>query len=86
MKQQSIATTETSSVTWENVDTWVRTQVQGFIQQVLEEEVTAFLGRQKSQRRDAVEAGGGYRNGHGNPRRLTLSCGTITVQRPRSRE
>jgi hypothetical protein len=34
MKQQSIATTETSSVTWENVDTWVRTQVQGLIQQV----------------------------------------------------
>ena len=85
MKQQSTATTETSSVTWENVDTWVRTQVQGFIQQVLEEEVTAFLGRQKSQRRGTVEAGGGYRNGHGNPRRLTLSCGTITVQRPRVR-
>ena len=63
MKQQSIATTETSSVTWENVDTWVRTHVQGFIQQVLEEEVTAFLGRQKSQRRGTVEAAGGYRNG-----------------------
>ena len=85
MEQQNIAATETSSVTWENMDTWVRAQVQGFIQQVLEEEVTAFLGRQKSQRRGAVEAAGGYRNGHGNPRRVTLSCGTITVQRPRIR-
>ena len=85
MEQQNIAATETSSVTWENMDTWVRAQVQGFIQQVLEEEVTAFLGRQKSQRRGAVAAAGGYRNGHGNPRRVTLSCGTITVQRPRIR-
>ncbi|MEP6888816.1 MAG: hypothetical protein ABI945_10930 [Nitrospirales bacterium] len=69
MKQQSIATTETSSVTWENVDTGGRTQVQGFIQQVLEEEVTAFLGRQQSRgaapsrRRVAIAMGMGTRGG-----------------------
>jgi putative transposase len=85
MKQQSIAGTETSSVTWENMEAWVRAHVQGFIQQVLEEEVSVFLGRQKSQRRGRIDAGAGYRNGHGHPRRLTLSCGTITVQRPRIR-
>jgi hypothetical protein len=28
---------------------------------------------------------GAYRNGHGKPRRLTTTCGTITVQRPRVR-
>jgi transposase-like protein len=59
--------------------------VQGFIQQVLEEEVSEFLGRQKSQRRRPLEERG-YRNGYGKPRRVTLSCGTITVQRPRVRD
>ena len=72
-------------MTWENLDTWVRGQAQGFIQQVLEEEVSEFLGRQKSQRRRPL-AERGYRNGYGKPRRVTLSCGTITVQRPRVRD
>jgi hypothetical protein len=33
-----------------------------------------------------VDADAGYRNGHGKPRRLTLSSGTITVRRPRVRD
>lgn len=85
MEKQSTEPGKASSVTWENLDTWVRGQVQGFIQQVLEEEVSEFLGRQKSQRRRPLEERG-YRNGYGKPRRVTLSCGTITVQRPRVRD
>lgn len=86
MRKQSIAGTETSSIKWETVEAWGRAHVQGFIQQVLEEEVMAFLDRKKSARRAQVDAPPGYRNGHGKPRRLTLSCGTITVQRPRIRQ
>lgn len=55
------------------------------IQTVLEEEVTELLGRQKSERRQAIDSPPVYRNGHGKPRNLTLGCGTITVQRPRVR-
>ena len=45
-----------------------------------------LLGRGKSERRPAVDALPGYRNGSGKPRRLTMSCGTITVRRPRVRD
>jgi putative transposase len=47
--------------------------------------LTAFLGRQPSERRAIVDGAAGYRNGYGKPRRLGLSCGTIEVQRPRAR-
>ncbi|MER3425090.1 MAG: IS256 family transposase [Nitrospiraceae bacterium] len=85
MEKQSIESNEPSRVNWENLEAWVRGHVQGFIRQVLEQEVSEFLGRRKSQRRVWSEEQG-YRNGYGKPRRLTLSCGTITVQRPRVRE
>jgi len=71
---------------WESLESWVREKVQSFIQALLEEEVTELLGRAKSDRREAVDAAVGYRNGHGKPRRLTLSSGTITVRRPRVRD
>lgn len=64
----------------------MRAQVQGFIQEVLEEEVTEFLGRHRSERRPAVDAPQGYRNGYGKPRQVPLSCGTVPVRRPRVRE
>ena len=36
----------------------------------MEEEVTELLGREKSERRSAVDSAEGYRNGYGKPRRL----------------
>ncbi len=71
---------------WDGLDDWVREQVRQFIQRALEDEVAEFLGRQKSERRARVDAPRGYRNGYGKPRRVTLSCGTVTVRRPRVRE
>jgi transposase-like protein len=59
--------------------------VQEFIQSLLEEEVTELLGRQKCERRQAVDSLPVYRNGHGKARRLTLGCGTVTIHRPRVR-
>ena len=84
MKKQSTGQTASSSIQWATLEAWVRSHVQGFIQQLLEDEVSQFLRRRKSQRRHARE--GGYRNGYGKTRRLTLSCGTITVRRPRVRD
>ena len=59
--------------------------MQEFIQSLLEEEITELLGRQKSERRQAVDSLPVYRNGHGKARHLTLGCGTVTVYRPRVR-
>lgn len=85
MEQKTITPPSSSSEMWERLEAFVRQQVQRFIQALLEEEVTALLGRPKSARRGAVDAPQGMRNGHGKPRRLTLTSGTITVRRPRVR-
>ena len=74
-----------SSATWLTLESFARERVQWFVQELLEEELTELLGRKKSQRRTAVDAAVGYRNGHGKPRKLTMQSGTITVQRPRAR-
>ena len=70
---------------WEQLEHWVRGHVQRLIQELLEEEVTEFLGRAKSARRPESDNETGYRNGYGRPRRLTLSSGTIQLRRPRVR-
>ena len=76
---------DASSIVWENLEEWLRGKVQGFIQTILEEEVTELLGRGKSERHQVMDAPSGYRNGYGKERKLTLSCGTIRVRRPRVR-
>ena len=63
----------------------MRGHVQRLIQELLEEEVTEFLGRAKSARRSESDNERGYRNGYGKPRRLTLSSGTVQLRRPRVR-
>ena len=68
---------------WETLEAWVRERARDMIQRALEEEVTELLGRVKSERRAAVDAPPGYRNGYGKPRRLAMSSGTIEVRRPR---
>ena len=45
----------------------VREKAQEFIQQIMEEEVTELLGREKSERRSTVDSAEGYRNGYGKP-------------------
>ena len=73
-----------SSPVWATLEAFARQAVQGFVQRLLEEEVTELLQRGKSARRGPGETPG-YRNGHGKPRGLALANGTITVRRPRVR-
>lgn len=76
-----------SRVTYEELEEVVRMKVQEFIQDILEEEITEFLGRRKSQRiGDKIDTHSGYRNGYGKPRRLALMSGTIKIRRPRLRD
>jgi putative transposase len=85
MEQKTTRQPSSSSQMWERLEVFVREQIQQFIQALLAEEVTALLGRPKSARRAAVDASKGLRNGCGQPRRFTLTAGTITVRRPRGR-
>lgn len=85
MKNESTDGIAASSVVYEGLEAFVRQKVQGFIQELLEEEVAELLGRRRWERRGAVDAMSGYRNGYGKSRKLSLSSGTVTVRRPRVR-
>lgn len=85
MRKKTPAAATPSMPTWETLEEFVRTKIQATMQTVLEEELTALLGRGKSARRGGVDPAPGYRNGHGKQRRLALSCGTIELRRPRAR-
>jgi len=73
-----------SSPVWETLEAYARAQVRKVIQGLLEDEITEFLGRAKSERRLTGEPAV-YRNGYGKRRRLSLLNGTVTIQRPRVR-
>ncbi len=85
MEEKSTNNTPASSVVFEHLEAFARVKVQEFLQSVLEEEVTELLGRKKSERREAVDAAQGYRNGYGKPRKLAMISGTIILRRPRLR-
>ena len=75
-----------SSLLWENVEEMARRRIEVWLQDLLEQEVTEFLGRARSQRRSTVDATSGYRNGYGKARKLTLRNGTVRLYRPRVRD
>ena len=85
MREKSTELVAASSPTWETLEAFARASMQQLLQRMLEEEVEGVLGRTRYERRDAVDAPPGYRNGFGQPRRLSLSSGTITLRRPRVR-
>ncbi len=82
MRKKNTPERDPSTNRYEELEDWARSRVQGWLQDLLEDEVTAFLGRGKSER---TGRGGGYRNGHGKPRRFAMLNGTVEVRRPRVR-
>jgi hypothetical protein len=56
MTKQNTDGVTRSRVVWENLEAWVRRRIQGYLQDLLEEEVTVFLGRKKSERRAGVDS------------------------------
>jgi transposase-like protein len=83
MQQHTTPRPASSSPTWEHLEAWIRERIQQVVQAMLEAKIADLLGRARHQRRQAVDAAPGYRNGYGKPCQLTLGCGTITVRRPR---
>jgi transposase-like protein len=87
MKKGNIKGESRSRVTYEELEEAVRNKAQEFIQEIMEEEVREFLGRDKSERRKkGIDIPRGYRNGYGKPRRLSLMNGTVSIRRPRVRD
>ena len=86
MEDGNIENGPASRPEWEHLEEWLRGQMQGLIQELLEQEVTEFLGRTRSVRRSESDNDAGYRNGYAPPRRLTMSSGTIRIRRPRVRD
>ena len=84
MKQKTTTEQSASTVCYEMIEAKARERIQSWLQDLLEQEVTEFLGRAKSQRRCEADVIG-YRNGYGKPRRMALSSGTVSVRRPRMR-
>src|SRR5436305_9102670 len=71
MKQKTATDQSASTVCYEMIETKARDRIQSWLQDLLEEEVTEFLGRAKSQRRSEDDVVG-YRNGYGKPRRIAF--------------
>ena len=84
MKEKNTSTESASTICYETMEAHARQRIQTWLQDLLEAEVTEFLRRPKSQRREA-DTVSGYRNGYGKPRRVALTAGTIMVSRPRMR-
>lgn len=65
---------------------FARGKIREHLQDLLEQEVSEWLGREKSERKiNAVEQAG-YRAGYGKARRFTMSLGTIEIKWPRVRD
>jgi transposase-like protein len=86
MKEKTTPVESASRVCYETMEAYARESIERWLQELLEAEVSQFLGRAKSQRRaEPGEPSTGYRNGYGKPRKVGLTAGTITVRRPRVR-
>lgn len=80
---------ESRAVCYDTLEQWARGKIQAQLQQLLEEEVTTFLGRARHERRGMVspiDPPTGSRNGYGQPRAFSMLSGTVTVRRPRVRD
>lgn len=84
MKNPESTTRQSEPIGWETLEEFIRLQVQSTVQELLEQEVSEHLGRGRYERQGPSARG--YRNGFGKPRKLSLSCGTIEIRRPRLRD
>lgn len=84
MKKTESSTPDHEPIAWSTLEEFIRQEVQTRLQELLEAEVSEHLGRGRYERQGAVKRG--YRNGYGKPRKVSLSCGTVAVRRPRLRD
>jgi len=86
MKENHISGEESKEIFYEELEAYARGKVRKHLQDLLEQEVTEWLGRDKGERKCNAAEQPGYRNGYGKTRRFTMSLGTMEVRRPRVRD
>src|SRR5262245_9971268 len=85
MREEHREKGESKGIFYEGLEAFAREKIRQHLQELLEQEVTEWLGRAKSERKMNPSEQSGYRNGYGKRRRFTLSLGTIEIRRPRVR-
>lgn len=85
MREKHTAEVESKEIFYEELESFAREKIRQHLQELLEEEVTEWLGRKKSERKMKPFEQPGYRNGYGKRRRFALSIGTVEIRRPRVR-
>ncbi len=85
MKDDHRERVESKGIFYDELEEYARGKIREHLQELLEQEVSEWLGREKSQRKANPLEERGYRNGYGKARRFTLSLGTVEVRRPRVR-
>ena len=85
MKEEHIERVESKEIFYEGLEGYARGKIREHLQDLLEQEVSEWLGREKSERKVNRLEQPGYRNGYGQRRRFTMSLGTIEIRRPRVR-
>jgi putative transposase len=85
MREEHRGKDESKRILYEELEEFARVKIRQHLQDLLEQEVSEWLGREKSERKGNALEQPGYRNGYGKKRRFTLSLGTIEIQRPRVR-
>ena len=85
MREEHRGKDESKRILYEELEEFARVKIRQHLQDLLEQEVTEWLGREKSERKGNALEQPGYRNGYGKERRFTLSLGTIEIHRPRVR-
>jgi putative transposase len=86
MQEKHIGGVESKESFYEGVERFALEKIRGHLQDLLEQEISEWLGREKSERKVNPMEQPGYRNGYGKPRRFTMSLGTGQLQRPRVRD
>lgn len=86
MVEKHIEADESKEIFYAELESFAREKIRVHLQDLLEQEVSEWLGREKSERKVNPLEQPGYRNGYGKPRRFAMSIGTIDIQRPRVRE
>jgi transposase-like protein len=85
MRENHTGKEESKEIFYSGLETYARAQIRKHLQDLLEQEVTEWLGRRKGERKSNPSEQAGYRNGYGKRRRFTMSLGTIEIRRPRVR-
>jgi putative transposase len=85
MRENHRGEAESKEIFYVELEEFAREKIREHLQELLEAEVSEWLGREKSERKRDPSEQSGYRNGYGRPRRFGLSLGTVEIRRPRVR-